>query len=319
MAPPVVLPPGPPPSLSHSDEADHPDHPGGPNFFEWKFSSVFIFFWAALAVGMVSIAVAAESLDFVFGFGYVCFVLALVWSLGWWFTSDFLRNRRPRGTAWNRWRIRFVLWRWGGAAAMTALIAWSALFSAHLQYLKRLERMKDVLLPAADPTPEIPAHCRRIPEGALLVFYGDSLSFATRFPFHLFSVNGLSLLSIDKRPDGALSINALVKARDGRVIASISDNEFVINKNSILDFSRPDRSTLLIRDEHGDAALRLRFLNTHSVMFTGILRYGTGTGDALIVNDHSYTVLGVTLEQSCLSGLGISVSTAPGRMDFQLK
>jgi len=45
-----------------------------------------------------------------------------------------------------------------------------------------------------------------------------------------------------------------VKGEDGRLIARLNGNGFVINRNNYLEMQRPDRTRLIVYDQNGNEA-----------------------------------------------------------------
>jgi len=80
-----------------------------------------------------------------------------------------------------------------------------------------------------------------------------------------------SWLCLDRARDGSILVTAEVRGKDGKVIASISNNVLTVNENRIFRThkERPDKSTLIIKDEYGETSLYLRYLNPHSVSILG--------------------------------------------------
>src|SRR6266545_4854182 len=93
------------------------------------------------------------------------------------------------------------------------------------------------LIPANDPSPVNP--CQHVPQGALSVYFGNSVAFGTMFPASIINVAGEELLAMNKTEDG-ISISCKVFSRDSRVVAEIIDNEFHINANNYFRKKRPD-------------------------------------------------------------------------------
>ena len=78
---------------------------------------------------------------------------------------------------------------------------------------------------------------------------------------------------IDRDAAGKLALSVDILDAAGKVIVTFEKGHFTVVQANILDMKRPDRSTLIVRDHFKSEVLNIRFLNSRSVQFSGLLRY----------------------------------------------
>jgi hypothetical protein len=61
--------------------------------------------------------------------------------------------------------------------------------------------------------------------------------------------------------------------KEGKVIVTFEKGHFTVVQTNILDMKRPDRSTLIVRDQYKNEVLNVRYLNERSLQVSGLLRY----------------------------------------------
>lgn len=134
--------------------------------------------------------------------------------------------------------------------------------------LKTETETEGYLIPANDPNP--PNSCNSvIPKDALVMYFGDSVAYTSQKSYPIIILDGQDVFSIYQTQEG-LSVNYTMRSQDGRIIAKIEGNKFVVNRNNILNRERPDKHTLIVNDEFGKKVLYVRFLNESSVKILGI-------------------------------------------------
>jgi len=156
-----------------------------------------------------------------------------------------------------------------------------------------LESYQGTLIAANDPTPAsstcpdiskpifIPSMNKTISpvtDKSLYVFLGNNLEVVNEFPSQILKYqNGSStspIITIDKDSYGGILLTADIRdSENNDIIARISNNEFTINHNNILNMSRPDRSTLSVIDQAGNQVLSVRYLNPSAIRLLGTLYY----------------------------------------------
>jgi hypothetical protein len=87
---------------------------------------------------------------------------------------------------------------------------------------------------------------------------------------------GHDLLFLERGRNGTVTVNLHARDTEGKAILDIDENVFEINRNKILDSlspPRPDKSTILIRDEQG-SDLKIRLMNRNAISFRGRIYFG---------------------------------------------
>ena len=114
-------------------------------------------------------------------------------------------------------------------------------------------------MPDNAPTP--PTRCSDISPDDVILFLGNSvLRQKNRYPLNIIKVPGESIFSINKTKDGYF-ISLKVFSSDGRIVAEIENNEFLINHNNYLSIKQPTKHTLVVRDQQGKKVLDFYFIN----------------------------------------------------------
>lgn len=144
------------------------------------------------------------------------------------------------------------------------------------------------LLPAQDPNPPNPCG-EAPPQNALILFLGNSVAYATAFPYAVITLGDEVVLSISKNENG-LSITAKIRSADGRIVAGIIKNEFRINPNNYWYMERPDRHTLIVHDQLGRTVLNIRYLNQSTVKILGIFDYPNTPRAPVIITEEEQLV-----------------------------
>ncbi len=141
-----------------------------------------------------------------------------------------------------------------------------------------------VLVPANDPAPPNPC-----PEGppadAIAVYMGSSVGYTTaQQPYGVLKLDDEVIVSIVKAGDG-LSLNATIRSQDKRMVATIENNEFHINPNNYFYIKRPDRHTLIVRDQQNRECLNVRFLNPTAIKVLGVFEFPAANLPAIVIDD----------------------------------
>ena len=63
---------------------------------------------------------------------------------------------------------------------------------------------------------------------------------------------------------------------DGKIVARLQTNHFVVNRNNHFSLDRPDKSTLRVWDQEGKKSLDVRFETPYLIKLTGRLRFPNG-------------------------------------------
>ena len=162
-----------------------------------------------------------------------------------------------------------------------------------------LSHPEGFLVPANDPTPpacsDIP-----LPSGVAAIYLGDSRLHAPPWsPYSpIVTQDGRPILTIEKDPRGRIALTIDIRSRDGKIIARIKKNEFTVNQNNILSMKRPDRSTLIVIDQEGIEAVRLRYLNAYAIRFSGALYIPNRRG-RVVIGEHEIDAGNLRLKGYC--------------------
>lgn len=158
--------------------------------------------------------------------------------------------------------------------AFGAILAKQRELYEHQQLLA--ESLNGQLLPGNDPTPQ--NGCSKAPIGkdGMLVIIGDeetgNASVTHRFPHVVLQsmANGPVITLQRKTQDTFPNVVLQMRSRDGRVIALLNDDGFLVNRNNLLAVKRDKgQHSLSIIDEYGIETLRVRYINDHAVSVRG--------------------------------------------------
>jgi hypothetical protein len=231
--------------------------------FHWKYSSVLIFFLWSMVFAMAGLGLAVEPFRYLFTLARLLAVLAFMWSVCFWLTSEELENKKHQRS--------YFFWKWGFAFFIVSAFAGSIMLVNKIEIGRELSLYEGFLWPANDPDP--PSFCSPDPKAAALkIFIGRNEAFATRFPFVVLRVRNKDRIIIDRDEAGRIALSADILDKDGQVIATFERGHFTLVQSNILDRKR-DRSTLIVRDKYKNEVLNVRFLNKNSIQFSGLLRY----------------------------------------------
>ena len=92
-------------------------------------------------------------------------------------------------------------------------------------------------------------------------------------------------VTVTKRSDGSLSLDAQVFSSTGKILAAIEKNRFYINRKNqqFFRFTHPDAHTLIVKDDQNEVFLEARFANKTTLVITGKLY--SKRGDSIRVDD----------------------------------
>jgi hypothetical protein len=133
------------------------------------------------------------------------------------------------------------------------------------------ESLNGQLIPANEKTP--PNACPPVPSDGAIVMVGDlkaqNASVFSKFPHTIIvSERRGPVLVVDKTPSGSLALVLDLRSNDGKIIARIDKNGFVLNRNNYLEVKR-DKSSLIIIDEYGTEVLNIRYINSRAIAVSG--------------------------------------------------
>ena len=169
---------------------------------------------------------------------------------------------------------------------IVAALALSALFVNNKREERILREYEGFLLPDGKPDP--PSFCTgdnanvppfaRVNPNALKIFMGRNEAFGSNFALR---VHKQDRMVIDRDQAGRIALSLDILDDQGKIIVSFEKGHFTVAQSNILDMRRPDRSTLVIRDQYKNTVLDVRYLNKKSLEISGLLRY-PGVGPVLI-------------------------------------
>lgn len=180
------------------------------------------------------------------------------------------------------------------------------------------EAPKGALVAAIEASPATACNGAKMPSGSLLMIMGRSGAIGQGAgPFTPFRVSSCPALSVTRTAQG-LMVNAFGYDSDNNVVYRIRDNVFDQVVGGFLTEHRPDRSTLVIGDDHGPQVLEIRYLNRNAVQILGTFRCGDSkpvhiAADGIFVGttrpDHNRCI---TLDDGVSQGLVFSAPPATG-------
>lgn len=137
------------------------------------------------------------------------------------------------------------------------------------------EALNGRLIPASEPTPE--NVCPPAQGDSVLLFLGDvgdqNTILVTHFPHTAVAIQDVGpAITLDRASDGSIGVVMDIRSKDRRIIARLSPNGFVVNKNNFLEM-RKDRSSVVVIDEYGNEVLNAHYLNRNAFVLKGILTY----------------------------------------------
>ena len=242
--------------------------------FHWQYSGVAIPLLWGTAIAMVGLGIAFDAPDEIgtfFLLAYLFFIATWIYTCGFFITSDKVQKVVREYRTTNRSVGRVLRYVGSSLVFPTVAMIICLSFTARIGRLHRLSTFSGTLTAANDP---IATSCGAL-EGnqAELLFGGGGAIKVNFWPVTVLRVGDERLITMERNPDGNISISADVYSNDGRIIAAIVKNAFDVNKNNIFKEERPDDSTLMIIDQHGQLVLYVRYKNNHEIQFAAKLWY----------------------------------------------
>ena len=255
----------------HSDYSDSDSVPttGVGRFFQWKFSWALTPILVCLVLALVMAGLRLGAHPLIFLPAYVFLACALIWSIGYWLTSDALLKRRPKKLRKRRRsRGSYAEWKWGVPSALVTCFVLGAVGLLHVQ---SWTSQCGFLLPANDALPFSP--CGVIGSDSIALYLGGIVSVVPKrsFPHAVLSIDGAGKLTLIRRWDGAIAASIDFYGMNGTKTGGLADNNLAPDGNHSLRLERPDRSTLIVKDRQGMELVRLRYLNRSAVKLEAFL------------------------------------------------
>lgn len=235
---------------------------------------------------MVALATGDYVPAAIFTMAYLVFIVALIWSLGAWLSSQYLVKANPHNWNKNRkktasnlkWAIsKYRTTKWATSSGIVVMFCVCVYSTFDIQVAKELSGLHGLLMPANDPDPS--PQCTTQPTD-LKVIFGNTVMAANAFPFAAISVqetgkeeSRITIVTLNKTSQGNVIFASDVFDQDGKLVARINNNEFSVDEPSIFRTykERPDRSTLVLTDHYGDQVLYVRLLNRNEIKILGTL------------------------------------------------
>jgi hypothetical protein len=129
-----------------------------------------------------------------------------------------------------------------------------------------------VLEPANDPMPPPIAAWGPPPTNVVTLLIGNSVSVVYWFPHTVIRCKGKPILTISKNEQGA-TVSGEFFGDNGNVVCVLENNRFIINPSNYLIADRPDKSTLIVRDQKNIEVLNVRFLNPYAIRLDARFRF----------------------------------------------
>lgn len=237
-------------------------------------------------------AALSDQFGLAYGFTMVC----CIYSIGCWLRSDQLKGKRSRsvvvfadGSPYDLPTMRYRLWQIVPTCLLIAFFATSFFFIQRLALTKELGQSEDWLYPASETDP--PCNSRYpLPDDAIALYLGNSRLVAGK-DVTMWDVLdpqdrriATPILVVERDSRGGIALDLDVRSKDGKIVARIKRNYFVLNGNNILTKRRPDRSTLIVTDQEGTEVLNVKYLNPHAINLLGTF-YVIGQKEPVVINE----------------------------------
>jgi hypothetical protein len=257
-----------------------------------------VFHWkhAGWAIAVFGGAALTSALADQFALAYAFILICSVYSVGCWLTSDRLEQKQPRssvllldGTSYVPSARNYRLWQILPSLLIVVFFSGCVYSVHHLQLARELEQSEDWLYPASDPEPTCSSQFP-LPDNAIALYLGNSRLVAGKnismWPVLIPQDRriGVPILVVEQDSRGGVALDIDVRGEDGRIVARISRNFFVLNRNNMLTKQRPDRSTLIVIDQSGNEVLNVRYLNRKSIHLLGTF-YVTGQKEPVVIKE----------------------------------
>jgi len=222
--------------------------------------------------------------------GIITLSLTAIWGTAAWLQSSELQRRKPQPPTkskyvkiqrYRRARRSYLLWKFSIPLGIVVAFVLIALFVNKKREERILSQYEGFLLPDDEPDP--PSFCTgdntstapfaRVNPNALKIFMGRNEAFGSHFPYVVLRVRKQDRMVIDRDQTGRIALSVDILDAQGKIIVSFEKGHFTVVQSNILDMRRPDRSTLIVRDQYKNEVLDVRYLNKRSLRISGLLRY----------------------------------------------
>jgi hypothetical protein len=215
-----------------------------------------------------------------FALGTSALAVAAAWGVMAWLLSSELQKRKPKelqsknAKKIERYRIsrrRYLFWKWSIPSLIIVTLILAGLFVNSKREARELSLLYGILVPANDPFP--PNSCGNIDQNHIAIFLGSQISVTSVFPHKIVEVERVPRVVVDRDKNGRLILIVDILSEDGKVIARLDRDGFVVNQNNFLRMKRDDRSSLSVEDQYGHLVLKARYLNSRALSLQGVLHY----------------------------------------------
>ena len=216
-------------------------------------------------------------------------------------------------SVWYLWPEvgEFRWWRLFVGLIAGAILVPSLIFSLYWVDLRE-SGASTRLFPANDPDPPVPSQCE-IPKGALKVFLGSSVAWATRMPHTVLMMGSERMLAIDENKNRQSVTISTLRIFDDRadIIARISNASFWVRDDT---HKVKTRNSLVVFDHNDHEVLNVRMLNGNSILITGSFRQRS-IGFPVLIGQDAILMGGATMSRACLGEAGLA-DIAVGGLPF---
>ena len=181
---------------------------------------------------------------------------------------------------------------------------------------RELLLLEGILTPNDKPTPTGPT-CHippNRPANGVVLFFGNNsaAAYITEFPYTVIQLDDEPLLIINKQND-RITVSGKFFSRDGKIVAELLNNTFIINPNNRFRIIRPNFHKFIVLDQEHNQTLTIEFMNPSAIkiMSKYYLPYPyLHTNLRPLIIDKDSWLIGNVRIRGCLVG---------GQIDFHFK
>jgi hypothetical protein len=240
----------------------------------------------------VGIATALDRSEFFFNWAYFFAICGLIWTLGYWLTSDTLEKIRKvmkQKIVRVGWFSvsRYEMWRWGGCILVMVVFVGSLYFVHGAEFRKILQSYNGYLVPGHESSPPNSCDWLRsvtmptgvagypkylIPSDSLSVLLGPMTAISSQFPAIVITIDGAPILTMNKDSDGRVTVTTDIYDENQNVIATLDKNVYLVD-SSVFKLSRENVSDLGVVVRHNkEQVLHVHYFNSRTIAITGVFR-----------------------------------------------
>lgn len=243
----------------------------------WEYSGWFIAVFIGIAVTLL--------FEKLFILAKVFIVAAGIWAIIHWNFHQFLENKTA---ALNNRKVQrnpgllkeklfeYRAWRWGVSTVLVLFTVGCVGAFQLFEERSELESLHGYLVPANDKVRSYCSTATAFPLSRVLTIHiGKVEVFATIFPYTVLAVNNQKAIVLNRDKQGRIAISMEIRDKDGKVVVLFENGRFDVNENNFLKTGaeRPDRSTLIVRDQWNNEVLNARYRNENYLEISALMRY----------------------------------------------